>query len=122
MRFGLTISVKQNLFCFVYAVVSATAGVQVINPNLSNGALDNFTSAAISTRSSLFIVYVTQCGLNVIKDPMAADAVAGISCAILLALFSIQRFGTSRLGMAFSPVLLLWFLGNAAIGVYNIAW
>ncbi|BDA48595.1 Potassium transporter 23 [Coccomyxa sp. Obi] len=67
------------------SVVSAMAGVQIINPDLSN------------------------------------DAMAGISCAILLALFSIQRFGTSRLGMVFSPVLLLWFLVNAAIGVYNIA-
>ena len=55
------------------------------------------------------------------RTALAAEAIAGISCAILLVLFSIQRFGTSRLGMAFSPVLLLWFLVNAAIGVYNIA-
>lgn len=52
---------------------------------------------------------------------IAADAIAGISCAVLLALFFVQRFGTGRLGTAFSPVLILWFLSNAAIGIYNIA-
>ena len=51
----------------------------------------------------------------------AADAIAGISCAVLLALFFVQRFGTGRLGTAFSPVLILWFLSNGAIGIYNIA-
>ena len=50
-----------------------------------------------------------------------ADAIAGISCAVLLALFFVQRFGTGRLGTAFSPVLILWFLSNSAIGIYNIA-
>ena len=50
-----------------------------------------------------------------------ADAIAGISCAVLLALFFVQRFGTGRLGTAFSPVLILWFLSNGAIGIYNIA-
>ena len=51
----------------------------------------------------------------------AADAIAGVSCAVLLALFFVQRFGTGRLGTAFSPVLILWFLSNGAIGIYNIA-
>lgn len=50
-----------------------------------------------------------------------ADAIAGISCAVLLALFLVQRYGTGRIGTAFSPVLILWFLSNAAIGIYNIA-
>ena len=45
----------------------------------------------------------------------------GISIAILIVLFSIQRFGTRWVGYAFSPVILLWFLFNAMIGVYNIA-
>ena len=50
-----------------------------------------------------------------------ADAVAGISCAVLLALFAVQRFGTARLGSAFSPILIVWFLFNGAVGVYDIA-
>ena len=45
----------------------------------------------------------------------------GISIAILIVLFSIQRFGTRWVGYAFSPVILLWFLFNAIIGMYNIA-
>lgn len=50
-----------------------------------------------------------------------ADAVAGISCAVLLALFAVQRFGTARLGTAFSPVLIVWFLFNGGVGIYDIA-
>lgn len=107
---------------FVNTVVSAMAGVQIINPDLSNGALDTFISdhiylcfnAASPLLAYLHVIYY--------RAALATEAISGISCAILLALFSIQRFGTSRLGMAFSPVLLLWFLVNAAIGMYNIAW
>ena len=50
-----------------------------------------------------------------------AGTIVGISIAILIVLFSIQRFGTRGVGYAFSPVILLWFLFNAIIGMYNIA-
>ena len=44
----------------------------------------------------------------------------GSTVAILCVLFAVQRFGTAKIGWLFSPVLLLWFVANAAIGVYNI--
>ncbi|MFZ5635182.1 MAG: potassium transporter Kup [Pseudomonadota bacterium] len=40
--------------------------------------------------------------------------------AVLLALFATQRFGTERVGRAFGPIIVLWFLALAAIGVRNI--
>ena len=55
------------------------------------------------------------------KPSPPAGTIVGISIAILIVLFSIQRFGTRWVGYAFSPVILLWFLFNAIIGVYNIA-
>ncbi|XP_043714495.1 potassium transporter 26-like [Telopea speciosissima] len=39
---------------------------------------------------------------------------------ILLALFLVQRFGTSKVSFTFSPIMLLWFISTAAIGIYNI--
>lgn len=45
----------------------------------------------------------------------------GISCAIMVLIFGGQRFGTSKIGFAYAPVLFLWFLSNAAVGIYNIA-
>ena len=39
---------------------------------------------------------------------------------ILLALFAVQPFGTSAIGRAFGPIMLVWFVIIAALGVYGI--
>jgi KUP system potassium uptake protein len=44
-----------------------------------------------------------------------------ISIAILLGLFLSQKFGTGKLGGIFGPVMLLWFISLAALGIYQIA-
>jgi KUP system potassium uptake protein len=40
---------------------------------------------------------------------------------ILLALFALQPTGTARIGKAFGPVMALWFVSIAALGVWGIA-
>src|SRR5208282_59288 len=40
--------------------------------------------------------------------------------AVLLALFAIQPQGTARIGRAFGPVMLVWFVIMAALGVYGV--
>ena len=52
------------------------------------------------------------------KQP--ADVIVGISVAVLLVIFCLQRLGSSRIGFLYSPILITWFLVNATIGVYNI--
>lgn len=42
-----------------------------------------------------------------------------IAVVILIMLFSIQRFGTDKVGYTFAPVLSLWFFMISGIGVYN---
>lgn len=42
-----------------------------------------------------------------------------ISVAILIILFSAQRFGTDKVGYSFAPIVGIWFLVNAGIGVFN---
>ena len=44
-----------------------------------------------------------------------------ITLVIITALFSVQHSGTSRIGKAFGPVMLLWFGFLAACGVLQIA-
>jgi KUP system potassium uptake protein len=39
---------------------------------------------------------------------------------ILLCLFAAQRFGTEKIGRAFGPVMMLWFLVIAALGIASI--
>ncbi|CAI0463741.1 unnamed protein product, partial [Linum tenue] len=49
-----------------------------------------------------------------------AEAVIGISVAILVAIFSVQRFGTDKVGLSFAPIILIWFAFIGGIGVYNL--
>ncbi|XP_058112288.1 potassium transporter 23 isoform X3 [Magnolia sinica] len=48
------------------------------------------------------------------------DAVVLLSSVILVALFSIQRFGTGKVGFMFAPVLAIWFFSIGSIGLYNM--
>lgn len=43
-----------------------------------------------------------------------------VACAILVFLFSLQHYGTHRVGFLFAPVVITWLLCISAIGVYNI--
>lgn len=48
------------------------------------------------------------------------DAVVIVSIIILIVLFSIQRFGTGKVGFMFAPILALWFFNLGSVGIYNI--
>lgn len=39
---------------------------------------------------------------------------------ILVSLFSVQHYGTDRVGWLFAPIVFLWFLFIASIGMFNI--
>ena len=52
---------------------------------------------------------------------MHADQIVWITVAILVALFSVQRFGTDKVGYSFAPIILVWFALIAGIGAYNLA-
>ncbi|KAL4353088.1 hypothetical protein GQ457_06G029840 [Hibiscus cannabinus] len=59
-------------------------------------------------------------GVKEATSALSEDMIAGISIVILVFLFMIQRFGTSKVGYAFAPVLCIWFILIAGIGFYNI--
>ncbi|CAL5074535.1 unnamed protein product [Urochloa decumbens] len=48
------------------------------------------------------------------------DAVVIVSIIVLVLLFSVQRFGTGKVGFMFAPILGLWFINLGSIGIYNI--
>ncbi|KAK4344160.1 hypothetical protein RND71_037254 [Anisodus tanguticus] len=52
--------------------------------------------------------------------PLGQDAVVGISIAILVALFCVQRFGTDKMGYTFAPAICIWFMFISGIGLYNL--
>ncbi|KAG6529758.1 potassium transporter 6-like isoform X1 [Zingiber officinale] len=43
-----------------------------------------------------------------------------VACAILVALFALQHYGTHRVGFLFAPIVVTWLICISAIGVYNI--
>ncbi|KRA46780.1 potassium transporter Kup [Pseudoxanthomonas sp. Root630] len=59
-------------------------------------------------------------GLEVVS-PVFKQWVVPISLVILTGLFAAQRFGTAKVGKAFGPVMITWFIVLAGFGVYNIA-
>jgi KUP system potassium uptake protein len=59
-------------------------------------------------------------GLAVVA-PAFEKAVVPLSMAILIGLFAIQSRGTGRIGAFFGPIILVWFVALAVIGLVRIA-
>ncbi len=58
-------------------------------------------------------------GLSV-ATPAFSHMVVPISLIILFALFTVQRFGTGRIGALFGPIMAVWFATIAALGIAAI--
>ncbi|KAK3031490.1 hypothetical protein RJ639_036004 [Escallonia herrerae] len=59
-------------------------------------------------------------GLKVGVPGVKHDQVVMISVAFLVVLFSVQKYGTSKVGLAIGPALFVWFCSLAGIGIYNL--
>ena len=55
-------------------------------------------------------------GLEVVT-PLFRPYVVPITVVILVALFGIQKFGTHRVGGLFGPIVIIWFVSIATLGV-----
>ena len=58
-------------------------------------------------------------GLGLV-EPALNQFVVPISIGILIALFAVQRHGTAAVGLFFGPVMVLWFLVLAILGMVQI--
>ncbi|KAH7436205.1 hypothetical protein KP509_05G008100 [Ceratopteris richardii] len=74
---------------------------------------DGLLTPAISVLSSVG-------GIQVNKPQVNDDWVLALACIILVLLFSVQRFGTGKVGWFFAPAVFVWFLSIGLIGIYNI--
>jgi KUP system potassium uptake protein len=74
---------------------------------------DGAITPAISVLSALE-------GLN-IATPALKPYVLPAAVAILVTLFAIQPLGTSRIGKAFGPIMGLWFLSIAVLGIWGVS-
>ncbi|KAH7279137.1 hypothetical protein KP509_37G006900 [Ceratopteris richardii] len=74
---------------------------------------DGILNPAISVLSSVD-------GLDWNKEHISNDWLVVIASIILVVLFSVQRFGTDKVGWTFAPMIFLWFFCIGGIGLYNI--
>ena len=74
---------------------------------------DGAITPAISVLSALE-------GLNM-ATPAFQPYVVPVAVIILLALFAIQSRGTARIGQAFGPIMFVWFIAMALLGLWGIA-
>jgi KUP system potassium uptake protein len=88
----------------------ALALLAVIGAALLYG--DGVITPAISVLSAIE-------GLTV-ASPKLDPAVVPLTCAILVALFAVQRRGTGGIGKVFGPIMAVWFTTLAALGLYHI--
>ncbi len=58
-------------------------------------------------------------GLDVVS-PGFRRTVIPLTLAILLALFLVQKRGTAGIGKFFGPIMVVWFIAIAALGLYHI--
>jgi KUP system potassium uptake protein len=91
--------------------VTAMALLAVIGAALLYG--DGVITPAISVLSAIE-------GLSV-ASPELEPVVVPLTCAILVALFAVQRLGTGGIGKVFGPVMAVWFTTLAGLGLYHIA-
>ncbi|KAK9236340.1 potassium transporter [Lipomyces kononenkoae] len=55
-----------------------------------------------------------------VAAPSLNNAVLPISCGVLILLFLSQRFGSGKLANIFAPIVLVWLLAIAVVGIINI--
>ncbi|KAJ5690180.1 hypothetical protein N7462_004572 [Penicillium macrosclerotiorum] len=59
-------------------------------------------------------------GITVVNPNISTSTVVGVSCAILVVIFLIQPFGTSKIASFFAPIVILWMMFNLSFGIYNL--
>jgi len=90
--------------------VTGMALLAVIGASLLYG--DGVITPAISVLSAVEGIAVA--------SPRLSPLVLPLTCGILVALFAIQRRGTGDIGKLFGPVMAVWFVTMAGLGIYHI--
>ncbi|XP_044496597.1 potassium transporter 11-like [Mangifera indica] len=81
---GTCMMIGDGILTPAISVLSATGGIKVDHPHMSNGV------------------------------------VVVVAVVLLVGLFSMQHYGTDKVGWLFAPIVLLWFLMIGGIGLLNI--
>lgn len=59
-------------------------------------------------------------GIRVVHPQLSNDVVIIIAVVILVGLFSMQHYGTDKVGWLFAPIVFTWFILIGSIGAHNV--
>lgn len=98
-----------------------------------------FESSIVARRVLLFVAILGMCmligdgiltpaisvlsamdGLRAPFPSVSKTLVEGLSAIVLVVLFLLQKFGTSRVSFLFSPIMAAWTLSTPLVGIYSI--
>ncbi|XP_024465667.2 probable potassium transporter 17 isoform X2 [Populus trichocarpa] len=81
-----------------------------------------FERSIVARRVLLFIAMLGTCMLigDGILTPAISALVEALSAGVLVVLFLLQKFGTSRVSFMFSPIMGAWTLCTPLVGIYSI--
>ncbi|KAF8779737.1 hypothetical protein HU200_002322 [Digitaria exilis] len=81
-----------------------------------------FERSMTARRVLLFMAILGMCMLigDGILTPAISAVVEALSAAILIGLFLLQKYGTSKVSFLFSPIMAAWTFTTPIIGVYSI--
>ncbi|PHU22115.1 Potassium transporter 5 [Capsicum chinense] len=98
-------AVENSEFAKFFLLVATMVGTSMV---IGDGVLTPFLSAVGGIKYAA-------------PEAMTQGRVVWLSVAILIFLFMFQRFGTEKVGYTFAPILCLWFVMIAGIGIYNFS-
>ncbi|KAK7845039.1 putative potassium transporter 17 [Quercus suber] len=98
-----------------------------------------FESSIVARRVLLFVAMLGMCmlindgiltpaisvlsamdGLRAPFPCLSKSLVEALSAVVLVVLFLLQKFGTSRVSFLFSPIMAAWTLNTPLVGIYSI--
>ena len=113
------------MFSLNYPVLSAVQGIQSRSSKITQGNAGYISNYSVSYH--LWSWYFGQTNLFLEGNNEEHFILLTISghvvllCVIILVfLFLYQRYGTSKVSFSFSPIMLVWFVLIASIGLYNM--
>ncbi len=108
----------------ILALIAKIEGAKLDNPQVKFGLIaigmfgvalfygDGMITPAISVLSAVEGVKVVEPSIHALVVP--------VTIAVIVVLFSVQRFGTHRIGRVFGPVMVFWFAVIAVAGLGQV--
>ena len=81
---------------------------------------DSILTPALSILSAIEGIRDSR-SLDASEKDVVGKLVVPITIVLLLLLFSIQRFGSTKVGVWFGPIMLVYFGSIAGVGIYNLS-